>query len=1490
MAEEKNKVLKPVSKRAKWPWIVLIVVTILIMGLRLLLKSEWALNYVKYQIEHQGSQQINGEITVRYLVGDLFRELTIRDISVKDDLGVVVFHIDSVYADYSLLSLLRRELLFNEISVFQPYVNAIQDSEENWNIMDLLPQADLDETAEQEPSSFVINIKMLRIHEGTIDIESPSLPDTVVSVHNLEIDSYIRLGKGDIQAGLNQLEMRVTEGRFAQDIAFSAGGSYDDGLLTLDKLTLNTGATMLEVYSRYQEQTGEVDIDAVLEPLSWRDVVSYSEEPYFVQDVRLRLGVSGSLSAFVLNLGISARGIDNFTVEAGGGMDPDFIITSINIHGDGLDLPVITGNPDYPRIGSVRFDSDGYVPVNDMNNAKMAGALKAEELYYSIYSLSVFETDFNIDRGNLAVNMGVYLGGENVMSQITAQNIFDEPTWNVRAQSTRFDPTIWLQDEELTGRLNFVLDASGPGFEPADENWSVQLLISRSELMGQKIENFKLDAKINAIHADMSMVFSPRNNEITAEISVNNWQESIPDYTFAATTSGFDMAEIKGFEEFPTSINFSANGTGSGIDLETLSLAGNVVIEESLINGAQLDRFQAMVYLRNQILNLNETFLRSTFAEGNLTVRKNISDPDDRANRIDFDLDLLELQPLAPLIGSSQLAASGQVRGTLRSATGAPELQMTSSLRDILIDSLSIGSVELKTTITGFEESVFEIDSRVNDLLLGSYLLDDIWLRSAGTFSDGIIEGNYRIDIEMDDHMDIATQARYHMANDSIRVETTYLRLANEDKQYNLSTSFLTEINAGLVKTTPLVLLGSSGVELRFQFEQYKDLAFRGSLKASDVELEMMQRLVMDEYIVKGKMTGNIDFDIDLEDEAYNMQSELVLRGIDYAGFIVELIEFNGSIQENRLKASMNATRKNEEFMTFEVNLPFMPGDPLLFDDDFFMQPVEGRFYLGKLNLLNEQEFLRAIGFENTTGIIEASGTLEGLAGNPDLSGDFHLVEGRLSGVSVDSVKFDWNYNHSLEHISMSSLVVASGQKAADIRGTFPLLIDWRTFSMIEPEDKTGMDISIQTNDFDLAALNQFLDQSVTRQLRGRLGADLLIEGEMEAPQITGTASLRQGGIYLVDNNVNLRAIEAQIDFRNDVIMVRNFAMQSLGSFTANGEIRLDGFIPQSVNMRLNARNFQVMDTRDAQAIITFNTILEGSVELPGITGSLTIDRGFVYLDNFGERTVEEVRLEEEQGTSFGDIDFWNNLSMEMKISTERNFWLRNRSRPEIQLQLNGELDLVKSKDQEVEVFGRMGVTDGYVTQLGKRFTFDQGDVIFSGDPTNPQLQIRTLYALRQPSDIKIWYVIGGTAEKPTFAYESDPEMELQDIVSYTVFGRPFHSLMAWEQNVAGRSDAAVADAALDILLDRVEQLASERLGIDVFQIENTRTAGNSGTTIKAGKFISEKFFVALLQELGSNISSRVMVEYQLRRNLDLIVTGSDSYQTGVDILWKYDY
>lgn len=237
---------------------------------------------------------------------------------------------------------------------------------------------------------------------------------------------------------------------------------------------------------------------------------------------------------------------------------------------------------------------------------------------------------------------------------------------------------------------------------------------------------------------------------------------------------------------------------------------------------------------------------------------------------------------------------------------------------------------------------------------------------------------------------------------------------------------------------------------------------------------------------------------------------------------------------------------------------------------------------------------------------------------------------------------------------------------------------------------------------------------------------------------------------------------------------------------------------------------------------------------------------------------------------------------------------MRNRRYLDLEYELDGQIDLLKQRGEDLQLFGALGAASGYARPLGKQFQLEEGVITFQGDPTNPQLNVRHLFEPPQQGlgDVRIWYIIEGRVEDPKFRYDSDPPMGLEDIISYTLFGKPFMSLDPWKQVVASSgSNASAADVAMDVLLDKVETIATQRLGIDLVQIDNTQSGSNTGTSIKTGWYLNPRLFFAIQNQITGSIPNTIFtLEYLLEENLKLIITqGSDS-QAGLDFRWNYDY
>lgn len=443
------------------------------------------------------------------------------------------------------------------------------------------------------------------------------------------------------------------------------------------------------------------------------------------------------------------------------------------------------------------------------------------------------------------------------------------------------------------------------------------------------------------------------------------------------------------------------------------------------------------------------------------------------------------------------------------------------------------------------------------------------------------------------------------------------------------------------------------------------------------------------------------------------------------------------------------------------------------------------------------------------------------------------------------------------------------------------------------PSDTDTIKVDMNTRNFNISVFNDFLDSQYLTRLKGVLNADVSIEGPAGELVPDGYLRLENAEVRVPIAGITLQRIHSEINFTEQGLELKEFRMNSGGgNLNANGTITLEGIEPTDINITTRARQFKLANTNDYNLTIDLNNQLTGSPQRPTASGELSVRNGFIYLQDFGERSVETVELEGEEEPGFSPYD---SLAIEMQFNIQRNFYVRNRRYLDLEVELTGELDAQKETGGELQLFGTLTGERGYARPLGKRFELEEADFVFSGPLEDPSLAIRTSYipqtSQKEGTPIVLFYIIEGTAQEPEFRFESDPQMEQQDIIAYTLFGRPFYALDSWQQVLSGGgSGSSPTDLLVDVLLDEVEALATRELGIDVVQIDNTRSGSDAVTSIKTGWYLNRRTFFSVVNEISSNPKTLFILEYLLKENLDLIITQGDDNRQGIDIRWQYEY
>ncbi|MCC5935321.1 MAG: translocation/assembly module TamB domain-containing protein [Balneolales bacterium] len=1485
-------------RRRRWPWILLLSIVLLAVGLRQALKADWVFELIRAQAVTLVSETTGAEFELRRMQGDLLSGIRLYDVrlTLPGETEPAV-RLDTLELDYRLRSLLRRTIEIPRLHLSGLDVRAEQLPDSSWNLMQLVPESDQPEPESPEPFGFTVKLADFELRRTSINITAPLLlPDDRLRIEDLLARASLTYSDDSIEAGLHELSLLLLEGRLPEPIRFETAASLEGERITLDKLVLSTGRSLLEADADYDLESTDLRAELTTGRISRADLLAYLDEIPSFDTASLHFAAGGSLRDFEAGIRLHAPGLLRLDLQTRLAVEPEPLLRYLRLELSELDLPALTMDPSFDASAGIFVaELEGEVPFNRYEESAADLRLTLSEARFEQIFLTAFETTLNVQGDALTGLSSLrFRGNQRLEADFALAQIWDEiPRWELNSRFSRLNPAFFAQDESPDGEVTGRLTVSGRGFEPGDTPWNLRLDLDNPRLMEfDALGQISISAQIDALLAGLQFEMDSPGGRLQADGRVQNWQQDVPDWNFTLIFEEIDAAILANLEDFPTFLNGRADLTGSGASADDLVLRLETKLDNSRVLGEPFDRFDFLAEIEDGILHLREGEIDSRFLSGYITGRQRLDDFTDIENRLDFDLEVGNLQAFAALLGAEIFQTSGRLAGQIRPEGGIPVFE-TSLLFDLVrLDEITIERIEGSLTARLQEEPEVSVNLNLIEPAFSENQIADVSLTAKTRIAADETTGEVTFQILRTSSYGLFHEGNFRLA-DTITFETTLLSLLEDGFSLELENPFTVEISGEeqqqQIRMDELRMASDTGAGLSLLAAYGPGTRTELNFEARSLDLGAVQEALMQERLAELFFSGEVN--LVLDEQLLKLDVNTEITDIRYDGLVFDRFALSTSILNERMEIESFLELNDARLMDARFALPFRLGDKEDFPESFYDEPVEGYLRMPEKNLEKYRSFMDRNGLSGLSGIVKVDSKLAGTAGAPELDVRFEMNEARASGVAIENFFVQARYNNELSEIALESELRSLGQVAASFAGVLPLYIDMRSLTVSEPEGSEGINIAAQTRDFDLAAFSDFLDPEVVRGLRGFLNADITITGTAGAPEPNGTIRLTDGRMQLVENNIVLSRIHADAEMRPDRLIVNELRAESSGSFTASGYVLLENFLPDTFSLDTRMRNFRVYNTRDLDAYVSMDAHLEGTLQAPVLTGSLIVERGYIFLDNFGERQVEQVVLDDEPEPDTFAEDFFDALEMEFNVIVSRRFSIRNRSNPELDLALEGNLDVVKAPFGDLEVFGNIDTVRGVATTLGRRFELEQGEIVFSGPPDNPEFDIQLSYRVRREDDILIRYSITGDAEEPKFSFSSEPEMELQDIISYTLFGRPFHALQSWEQGVSGGASASdqVADAALDLLLDRLQSLAADRLGVDVVEIETSNQSGG-GTRIKAGKFLSDRLFVALVQELGSDPNSQVIIEYLLRRNLELIITGSDDFRTGVDILWRLDY
>ncbi|MDZ7680792.1 MAG: AsmA family protein [Fodinibius sp.] len=217
---------------------------LLVVGLllRLSLKSSLVHNWVRAVVVDTANQQLNAELAIDRLSGDLWNELTISGIRLTQNKNDTVAQIDSVHAAYNIWALLEGRIEVSNIGIYRPRLN-VRQQQGTWNVSTLTKVSD--DTAVGE-STLAFDLQDLHLHEGRVSVQSDSLPvEPNFEISGLGVSSSFFYSSEGFDFDLRELVFQLKETKLNEPLTVQTAAKGQQNRITLEKLVLATSNSML---------------------------------------------------------------------------------------------------------------------------------------------------------------------------------------------------------------------------------------------------------------------------------------------------------------------------------------------------------------------------------------------------------------------------------------------------------------------------------------------------------------------------------------------------------------------------------------------------------------------------------------------------------------------------------------------------------------------------------------------------------------------------------------------------------------------------------------------------------------------------------------------------------------------------------------------------------------------------------------------------------------------------------------------------------------------------------------------------------------------------------------------------------------------------------------------------------------------------------------------------------------------------------------------
>jgi autotransporter translocation and assembly factor TamB len=488
----------------------------------------------------------------------------------------------------------------------------------------------------------------------------------------------------------------------------------------------------------------------------------------------------------------------------------------------------------------------------------------------------------------------------------------------------------------------------------------------------------------------------------------------------------------------------------------------------------------------------------------------------------------------------------------------------------------------------------------------------------------------------------------------------------------------------------------------------------------------------------------------------------------------------------------------------------------------------------------------------------------------------------QISGnISQDKVTIEGNANSQLifqgksielPPIAVSAHWQAKGEKQAEIK-------------------LTSNDTNLELNSQITLARNHQLQGEITllsphlkwlqefspriKDIDGYLEVNSLIAGRFESPSIETNLLLEVADLNIIDPNIALQQIKL------------NGALNALGEMTYQGTakqqnkpINIDGrgwiFGDNSprFNVHIDAEKLSA-NTPKIEVAVSPNIDIAYANQNIAIKGAITIPNADIEVSqlpnpsfNVSPDVIVVGRKSKSKETTLEHI-------IDLDVIINDNTLIKAAG---LATKLKGKLHYKSQTNRADHIQGKLFMVDGRLNSSGQDLFIKKGELIFTGSPDNPSLDIIAMRKITSP-EIEVGLHITGTLKDMKTEITSSPLIDSSKALSYLAFGKDIT-----QDTETSDSNAQLMSAAMSLGIGQSSQLIQNlrrSTGLD----ELAAITNDSGSaSLIAGKQLSSKLFARYRYDIAEALGI-LMLRYTI--NQQWSIEAESGNNTSVDVLYR---